>query len=514
MRRTITLISVFALMMSMLALPAAVADDLGTLQAAETCPDGVEGWVKINASSGTASGDWGHFSYAGDPGVLTYNVNDGGVLELCYKSGEQVNSGNAVYTGPLTGPTSGTINIPQEYSHVSWRASYEPPFVPAGAVTVSKTVVPTFTRTHDWSIEKSVDPEKLYLYVPGQDGKPSSGTAYWDIDVDYEGYTDSGWNLSGVITVANTGNIPARITSVLDQLQTLDYTNAPPVDVEDYTPALVCPSPLPTLAPGESFTCTYSQDLPSNLSGRNKAAAFGQYLYPGDTVYGNIIGATSGMVPFEFGDVPSTEIDKTVDVYDQPDGGTRTLLGQLTAPNGGSFDYNQTFSHGDYAECGDYFYGNRARVVGTESRTIIDTARAELDVHVQCMVEFWKGETATGEGAPTGQAWFMYNTKQELLDGVTILAGQYYDIGTAQLVDGEIEIRLEGARFADVSENVKVHATNTAKFPIPGRYNTKATAPAGATAFDLPVTNTTYYAIHLDVERFAGMIPDPNFGPQ
>jgi hypothetical protein len=509
MKRTLTFISVFALMMSMLALPAAVADDLGTLQAAETCPDGVDGWVKIDADTGSASGDWGEFSYTKE--VLSYDVELGGELEICVKPGGK----EVLYFGPLTG--AGTLNIKADegtdISHVSWRASYVPPFVPAGAVTVSKTVVPTFTRTHDWSIEKSVDPEKLYLYVPGQDGKPSSGTAYWDIDVDYEGYTDSGWNLSGVITVANTGNIPARITSVLDGMQTRDDSTSP-ATWADYTPALVCPSPLPTLAPGESFTCTYSQDLPSALPGRNKAGAGGQYLYPGDTLYGPIIGATSGMVPFSFGDVPATEINKTVQVTDQPDGSGRTLLGELTAPNGGSFDYNQTFSHGDYAECGDYFYGNRARVNDKETRVILDMSRAELDVHVQCMVEFWKGETASGDGTPTGQAWFMYNTKAQLEAGVTILAGQYYNIGTAKLVDGAIQIRLEGARFADVSENVKVHATNTAKFPIPGRYNTKATAPAGATAFDLPVADTAFYAIHLDVERFAGMIPDPNFGPQ
>jgi outer membrane lipoprotein-sorting protein len=90
----------------------------------------------------------------------------------------------------------------REISHVTfcWDAvmDYE-------ELTVEKTAVTSYTRTHDWSIDKNVDPTELYLYIDGS----GDSTATWTVDVFYEGYTDSDFNVSGIITIKNTGTLAA-----------------------------------------------------------------------------------------------------------------------------------------------------------------------------------------------------------------------------------------------------------------------------------------------------------------
>jgi hypothetical protein len=92
----------------------------GDTNPSSTCPDGVDGWVKINASSGAESGDWGNFDY--EDQTLNYDISDGYVVQFCIKSG--ANEGTSFYE--IEGPETDEITIGKEISHTAWRVVFVP----------------------------------------------------------------------------------------------------------------------------------------------------------------------------------------------------------------------------------------------------------------------------------------------------------------------------------------------------------------------------------------------------
>lgn len=234
-------------------------------------------------------------------------------------------------------------------------------------LTVTKTAETSFEREHFWSIEKKVETEnghvhdglpKVWLYTDGRGDE----TATWTIDVTYEGYEDSGHNVSGTITILNDGDLDAEITSIEDVLGGTE------IDVdcgEDFE--------LPyTLPVGESIECTYDEDVGSKIEGENVAtvkttANEDGYVGTADIVWGD----------------PTTETNKTVNVMDLSDLFGEVELGSVTAPNDATFIYEKEFAWEDYGEagCGDYRYDNTATIVETEQ-----SASATLLVNVQCFV--------------------------------------------------------------------------------------------------------------------------------
>jgi hypothetical protein len=386
-----------------------------------------------------------------------------------------------------------------------------------GEITITKNAATSYTRTHEWDIEKAVDTEygfeheelpKVWLYTDGSGDE----TATWKVDVTYEGYKDSAWKVFGEVEIENTGGLPATITSVLDQLQTLDYTNAPPPIVVAYTPTLDCGVTFPyELAVGETLTCSYEQELPSALGGRNKAGAFG--YFDGDLT--DMFNESTGIVPFTFG-APTTEVDATVNVKDVSDLFGDVDLGTVTAPNGDTFPYTKDLAWEDYGqeECGDFRYDNTATIVETGQE-----ADASLLVNVQCYI--FQGETATVDGiawstiprAPSN--WFMFASHDSLLAGADLIAGQYHDVGDVALTangDGTVTLAFELTgdwELADVAGNVKVNPMGyPARYVQPGQFSRHFTYDTQV--FEVTVAAADYYGIHLDVGRW---IPDPDFGP-
>jgi hypothetical protein len=166
-------------------------------------------------------------------------------------------------------------------------------------LTVTKTVETSFTRTHLWDIDKSVDTDnhyleygtpKIWLYIDGTGDE----TATWTVDVTYEGYEDRDFNVSGEITIENTGSLDAVIIVIED------YLAGQLIDVycgENFG--------LPyTLPVGETLTCTYNEDVESKIEGFNVA-----------TVTTERDEYSSPEEPIVWGD-PTTEINKTVNVKD------------------------------------------------------------------------------------------------------------------------------------------------------------------------------------------------------
>lgn len=245
------------------------------------------------------------------------------------------------------------------------------PEVPYEELTVSKTVETSYKRTHNWSIKKSVDPKEIWLYTNGSGDQ----IATWTIDVAYEGYEDSDFNVSGTITIENTGTMGAMITAIDDVLAGTKIN----IDCG-------CINFPYTLIIGETLTCTYSEDVNDKIEGKNvvtvKTNANGEYTAEEKIVWGD----------------PTTEVNKEVTVKDISDIFGEVELGKATAPNSSQFTYNKEFKWSDYGQekCGSYQYKNTATIVETSQ-----SALATLKVNVQCYVYKYESAFAKANGNAT-----------------------------------------------------------------------------------------------------------------
>ena len=358
-----------------------------------------------------------------------------------------------VYTilgGGVSG--GGMPGNPNRISHLTFCYGEEPND-PDEELTVSKTVDTSYVRAHDWSLDKSVDPEHVWLYVP--EAGPSSQTVDWKIVVGYEGYQDSAHTVSGTVTVENTGDAAAAVDSLVDTM-TIDGMDTPVVldcGAIDLSGPLVH-----ILQPGESFSCTYSVAVGGQVTGSNRADAA--------TLTGGLY--SSPDVPIVWGG-PATELDKTVNLSDVGDLGSRPDQ-SFSAPNGGEVTYWHTFEWADFGDenCGDHPYDNTATLTG-DTVDLSDTAT--VTVHVQCHV--FKGETAWAANA--GPGTLPYNTKggnwatyvqypntAPVEKVYNLYAGQTMPVGTATVTPiggGMVTVTsdLTGAwEFAATTSNMKI----------------------------------------------------------
>ena len=127
-------------------------------------------------------------------------------------------------------------------------------------LSVSKSAATSYTRTWNWTIDKSVTPDAWDLFLG------ETGTSEYTVTVDKGSYTDSAWAVTGTIHIVN--NHPTRaadLTSVSDEVSTgISGT----VDCGGVT----------SVPAGGSIDCTYSADLPDATDRTNTATAT-QQLY-------------------------------------------------------------------------------------------------------------------------------------------------------------------------------------------------------------------------------------------
>ncbi|MDW7670149.1 MAG: hypothetical protein SCK57_10950 [Bacillota bacterium] len=248
-------------------------------------------------------------------------------------------------------------------------------------LTVTKTAVTTFIREHFWDIDKKVETDngyelddiaKIWLFYDGSGDE----TATWTVDVTYEGYEDSGFNVSGDITVENTGTADAMITAIYDRLSGVLITDNV-VWVDEYDDPVTFPYLLEV---GKSIFGSYDEDVDCKVEGFNRVKVVTEradYCAKAAIVWGD----------------PDEETNKTVTIKDISDLFGEVELGTVTAPNGGQFTYDKDFARADYDECGAFQYDNTASIVETEKY-----AEASLKVNVQCLPFY---ESAWAKGDPS-----------------------------------------------------------------------------------------------------------------
>jgi len=392
---------------------------------------------------------------------------------------------------------------------------------PQEALTVTKTAITSYTRTHNWSIDKSVDTDnayeeggypKIWLYTDGSGDE----SATWTVDVTYGGFEDSDFNVSGEITIENNGDTDAVITDVIDDLELAGTEINVDLADEDGDPVT-----LPyTLEVGKTLTGTYSEDVDSKINDYNEVTVeTEQFEYWNDA---EII----------WGD-PTAEVNDTVEItdtnagfadkYGDENGQVFLYAGDYEEGDVITFTYTNDFAWEDYGEqgCGDYIYDNTAQVIG-DDEIVLDSDDATLLVNVQCYIY----ETAYAKGGsaicfiPTFANWGWTNpvtlagspytwnlwagagqcntSKGTLVGNVTVVrtAGGYitvtYNMASGYLLK-ETHVYAGCDQFPKVKQGKKLVST-----VAPGQYYNAS-----------PVNCTTAYVIAHAVVG----IPDPNFGP-
>jgi hypothetical protein len=263
------------------------ATGTATADFSSVTPTIVDGSVDV---TDTLGGDPGTVSYTDpSPKTFTYPYTfSGDTAGTCTKHDN---------TATFTTDDSGSTNSASQTVTVCVGAD----------LTVKKGATPSFTRTYNWDITKKVTPTLIE-----QTGGGTASAAY-TVKVKETGFTDSGWQVSGNITVTNPNDWESVTTDVAD---TID--NGGTCTVTGGTAVKVPASQSVTLP----YTCTYGS-APNPSSFTNTATA----TWNADTA-ATPDNSASGTKQGAF-TTPTNLINQTITPVDSFQGGTATQLCNL-----------------------------------------------------------------------------------------------------------------------------------------------------------------------------------------
>jgi uncharacterized repeat protein (TIGR01451 family) len=225
-------------------------------------------------------------------------------------------------------------------------------FNACNTLTSSQTATPAFTRSYGWTIGKSVDQTSVTTSA-------DTATFTYDVVVTKSAPADSGWKVTGAITVTNPNTF-----SVADVLVTeLGVDNGGTCGSNG-------PGAIGTLGPGQSaavgYACTYVA-RPAQATGTNTA----NVSWTLATTGGPETQSQTISQPFAFGE-PSATVHDSVDVADSFDGAR-----SATIPGGASVNASRTFAYSrtvTVPASGCWTYDNTATVTPTDTPTALPGA--------------------------------------------------------------------------------------------------------------------------------------------
>lgn len=312
-----------------------------------------------------------------------------------------------------------------------------PPVMPE--VSVAKTADTYYERVWAWSVTKTGDTRTLTL-APGQ-----SRAVSYAVVVTSTGTRDRAFAVSGTITVANTGTVPATVNTV--------------ADADDFgaADAVSCGTLPRVLAVGESMSCAYSQAIGAPAFGTpytNTATA--AVARPG----GGADLAFTGSKEFAFdGAAPNRKVDECVAVSDTYAGSGVT--GNACAGDGPrTFVYSRTFGPGRITDC-----GTTANVPNTAAAKGAETdLSASWSVAVSyvcgCTPGYWKNNmggwpvaTSTLEKTPfPASDAAVYTLAGKTLGNYTLPQGLAFQGNSTVEGGAEILLRAAGAAYLNASK--------------------------------------------------------------
>ncbi|GAA1147281.1 vWA domain-containing protein [Ornithinicoccus hortensis] len=177
-------------------------------------------------------------------------------------------------------------------------------------LTVAKTVDASFARNYDWTLHKSADETRLVV-----DPETGEATFEYTVVADAAGYRDSGWAMSGTITVGNPNVFSALTVDVVDDsgIEGVECV------VDGGTGAVVpADGSLPL-----TYSCTIEELGEDDYEGVNTATVTWDN--------GEDAGEVSATAPIEFVEDEDAAVDRTVEVWDdKTDPENPVLLGEAT----------------------------------------------------------------------------------------------------------------------------------------------------------------------------------------
>jgi hypothetical protein len=373
MKRTLTLVSVFALMLSMLAMPATATEHL--VQPDQVLPSAPQGASNEAGYWETLEGETCEKIDQGDPNS-NYVVQEPPEDSYWTKIIVKQSTFDYVFLSPSEGDE---LNTGGAYSHVIVCWKMLPPFVPEGAVAVEKTADGEYDRTVTWDITKSVDPDYHRLLVGG------SADSGYEVDVEKFEVSDN-YTISGTIEISGLTNVDVVITSIVDSIASATIT---------------CPGdPLPTtIAAGGSLECDYTATGdPTVLS--NTVEVEGYYIIPE-----GFLGAGT-QVDVDDDDTATFDYTENLIGYDEVDvtdafaGGAAELLGTISGSY--LFEYDRTFV---CEERGTFEYPNTATIAQTgqyDDALVTVECVAALEA---CTPGFWGGDKNSPYTPANQPAW-------------------------------------------------------------------------------------------------------------
>ena len=255
-------------------------------------------------------------------------------------------------------------------------------------IIVSDPPQTSYTRTFDWDINKSVEPDNWSFF------KGDKGTSNYLVSVEKTGFTDSDWSVDGVIHIENNTPFDATIESIENMISGIG-----PITID-------CGISFPyILESGESVECTYSTGLPDGLSRVNTVSVMTSGVVEGGESSENIT----------FGD-PTETVNNEINVTDSN--------GMTWGPvsNNSSWDYPTTYS------C------NTHQGMNNNTATIDETGQnASASVEVTCY------ELVVDKTALTAfdRTWNWTINKQSDVSDLTLTEGQSF------MVNYEVEINID-----------------------------------------------------------------------
>jgi hypothetical protein len=249
---------------------------------------------------------------------------------------------------------------------------------------VTKDANPSFTRTYNWSISKTVD--KTLVEQSGG----GTATLNYTVKVSETSFTDSNWQVMGTIIVSNPNDFESialtGVTDALDNSGTCKITGG-------NTTAAIPAGGIAAL----SYTCSYPSQPAYNTTVTNTATAMWD-----QTAASTPSGSATGSATFKF-TAPTTTVNKTVTITDTFNG-VKTTLGTLTATDSTPFT-SQTFTYShtvNVPTSNCVTYPNTATVVETGQ-----TASASVEVCGPAKtgaltMGYWQNKN--GQGIITNQA--------------------------------------------------------------------------------------------------------------
>jgi hypothetical protein len=187
-------------------------------------------------------------------------------------------------------------------------------------LTVTKTAMPAFDRTFDWTVKKYVSDDDTCqtgfvddtLSITMNVGQ--SDTVCWEIVSTRGDAQDSNWSVSGTITVENDAPIDATGVDVSDTIQNVgaaDHVDCDSSTAGDQNTNLTIPA-------NSSIQCSYSSSLPDGSTRTNTGTA---------SLAGHDY---TGTASIDFGTVTPTTTDATAALSDTRHGSFPGLSGSRT----------------------------------------------------------------------------------------------------------------------------------------------------------------------------------------